>query len=85
MKIIAVMLIAITLEACASSMAPQIERPRLPAAPANFGMPVALPQASAGKRLDVFALENRKAAAEANRRLAGDGAFYRDVRREFGE
>lgn len=64
---------------------PQIERPRLPDAPANFGAPVALPQASAGKGLEVFALENRAAAAEANRRLSGDAAFYGDVRREFSE
>lgn len=65
-------------------MQPVVERERLPEPPANFGAGVALPTAAAGKRLDVFALENRAAAEEANRRLAGDAAFYGDVRRQFG-
>jgi hypothetical protein len=61
-----------------------LERPRLPAAPAEFGKPIALPDATRGKSLRVFALENRAAASLANRRLENDAAFYEDVRREFG-
>jgi hypothetical protein len=67
-----------------SSTPPAIERPRLPAAPADFGRPVALPEPEPGKSLKVFVLQNRSAAAEANRRLERDAAFYEDVRREFG-
>lgn len=32
----------------------------------------------------IFALRNREAASEANRRLANDAAFYEDVRRGMG-
>jgi hypothetical protein len=35
--------------------------------------------------MKVFALENRKAAALANRRLANDAGFYAEVQRDFGE
>jgi hypothetical protein len=45
---------------------------------------VALPDAAKGKPLSIFALENRRAAILANRRLENDSAFYRDVQREFG-
>jgi hypothetical protein len=34
--------------------------------------------------LKIFALENRKAAAAANRRLLNDAAFYREVVEKFG-
>lgn len=44
-----------------------------------------LPAARAGGDLKVFALENRKAAILANRRLADDAGFYADVRRGYGE
>jgi hypothetical protein len=74
------------LASCATSTpAPVIERPRLPTPPSEFGAPVALPQARTGDDVKVFALENRKAAIIANRRLADDAAFYADVRRGYGE
>jgi hypothetical protein len=60
-----------------------LERPRLPPAPAEFGAPVALPDAATGKPLSVFALENRRAAILANRRLSYDSEFYGGVLREF--
>ena len=75
---------AILLTACANSTTPVIERPNLPAAPAEFGKPVDLPAATKGASLKVFALENRAAAAQANRRLEADAVFYESVRKEFG-
>ncbi len=75
---------AILLTGCANSTPPVIERPRLPAAPAEFGKPVDLPAVTKGASLRVFALENRAAAAQANRRLEADAAFYESVRNEFG-
>jgi hypothetical protein len=74
------------LAGCATSTpAPVLERPRLPAPPTDFGKAVTLPAARAGGDLKVFALENRKAALLANRRLADDADFYADVRRGFGD
>jgi hypothetical protein len=76
----------ILLSACATSTPPPVfERPRLPAAPADFGKPVALPAGAPGENLKFFALENRKAAVLANQRLSDDAAFYAEVRRNFGE
>jgi hypothetical protein len=43
-----------------------------------------LPAPAKGKSVRTFALENRAAAHQANRRLENDRAFYEDVRREFG-
>jgi hypothetical protein len=57
----------------------------LPPAPNDFGAPVALPKAKAGDDLKVFAIENRKAATLANRRLSNDAAFYAEVQRDFGD
>lgn len=74
----------ISLAACAGSTTAVMERPRLRAACAEFGKPVALPEAQTGKSLRAFALENRAAAIQANHRLESDAAFYEDVRREFG-
>ncbi|WP_424363615.1 hypothetical protein [Methylocystis parvus] len=44
-----------------------------------------LPDATEGKHLEIFALENRRAAHMANRAVGDCQAFYADVRREFGE
>jgi hypothetical protein len=74
----------IFLASCAGSTPPVLERPNLPAAPANFGKPIGLPAPAKGKSVRTFALENRAAAHQANRRLENDRAFYEDVRREFG-
>lgn len=63
---------------------PLVQRPKLPVAPSAFGKPVALPAPTHGKSVKTFALENRAAAIQANRRLESDAAFYEDVRREFG-
>jgi len=56
----------------------------LPAAPADFGKPIGLPAPAKGKSIRAFALENRAAAHQANRRLENDRAFYEDVRRDYG-
>lgn len=55
----------------------------LPAAPSEFGKRVEMPKAVVGKSVRVFALENRAALIEANRRLDNDADFYDDVLRLF--
>jgi len=45
---------------------------------------VALPKVTKGKSVKTFALENRAAAINANRRLEDDAQFYGDVQSEFG-
>ena len=79
------LLTALLLSGCAASTPPVIERPRLPDAPADYGAPVDLPAATIGKDMRVFALENRRAAILANRRLENDAAFYAGVTKEFGQ
>lgn len=44
-----------------------------------------LPTPELRKHLEVFALENRRAAHLANRAVGDCQSFYADVRREFGE
>lgn len=75
----------VLLASCATSTPPLIQRPNLPAAPNDFGAPLALPKPASGADLKAFALENRKAALLANQRLTNDAAFYAEVRRNFGE
>lgn len=50
-----------------------------------FSKPVPLPNVKVGESVKVFALRNRAALMEANMRLKNDGAFYEDVKREFGK
>jgi hypothetical protein len=73
------------LTSCAGSTPSVVERPTLPAAPSNFGKPVALPVAKQGKSLRTFALENRAAAIEANNRLVNDASFYESVLGAFSK
>ena len=73
------------LASCSSYQTPLVERPRLPAPPAEFGKPVDLPPVKKGESIKVFALKNRAAAIEANNRLSNDAAFYDDVLRMFGQ
>lgn len=61
-----------------------VERPNLPAAPGNFGTPVAAPTIRKGASLKVVAAENRAALHTANNRLTADKDFYDAVRRDFG-
>jgi hypothetical protein len=44
-----------------------------------------VPQPTAGQSVKVFALKNREAAGQANRRLENDAAFYRDVQSQFSK
>ena len=76
-------LTTISLSGCATST-PRVERPNLPAAPANFGTPVAVPAIRKGESLKVVAAENRAALHTANTRLQADQDFYDAVRRDFG-
>lgn len=73
---------------CASCTSPRVldatGRPNLPAAPSDFGKPVAMPQPRKG--LDARLLAKMRGAA-LNRCNAGrldDAEFYRDVQTEFG-
>ena len=65
-------------------MQPQIERAHLPARPANFGTPVQPPPIKKGESVRTFALKNRGALHEANKRLENDDAFWSDVERDYG-
>ena len=51
----------------------------------GFGKPVDLPPVKKGESVKVFALKNRAAAIEANRRLENDATFYDDVLALFGQ
>jgi hypothetical protein len=55
----------------------------LPVEPSNFGKQVELPRPVIGMNAKIFALQNRKALIEANRRLTNDSEFYADVKRDF--
>lgn len=74
----------IFLASCAGLTPQGVARPKLPAAPADFGKPIGLPAPAKGKSVRTFALENRAAVHQANRRLENDRAYYDDVRREYG-
>lgn len=73
-----------TLTGCAGSTPPE-GRVALPAAPANFGRPVALPTLARGESLRHALGEHRAALHTANTRLDNDAAFYEGVRRGFGK
>lgn len=60
-----------------------LSKVELPAAPNNFGKPIELPRPVTGMNAKLFAMQNRKALIEANRRLINDSEFYADVRRDF--
>ena len=79
------LLTTISLASCNSYRPPLVERPRLPAPPVGFGKPVDLPPVKKGESVKVFALKNRAAAIEANRRLENDATFYDDVLALFGQ
>jgi hypothetical protein len=74
----------LSLTACASSTRPQLERAHLPAAPANFGKPIPPPPIRKGASVRTTAMENRAALHQANKRLENDGAFWRDVEKNYG-
>jgi len=57
----------------------------LPPAPENFGKPVPLPPSKVGESMKTFALKNRAAAIEANKRLEDDRSFYDDVLEMFSQ
>jgi hypothetical protein len=78
------MIVFSTLLASCNSPGGQFARPVLPAPPANFGKPVALPVAKKGKSVRVFALQNRLGLIEADQRLIQDKAFQEDVWGSFG-
>lgn len=70
------------LAGCATSSAPS---PRfLPAAPSDFGKPVAVPPVKAGDDARAVAARSLAALRQANSRLRDDWAFYADVQRNFG-
>ncbi|MDF2114779.1 hypothetical protein PY365_04285 [Roseiarcaceae bacterium H3SJ34-1] len=54
----------------------------LPAAPADFGKPVAIPARTQDAR--AWAARARGAIDTANGRLKNDAQFYGDVQRDFG-
>lgn len=85
LKIFPAILMMNLLAGCNSSPKPLIVTPALPEPPQNFGKPVELPRAKVGKSVKIFALENRAALIEANRRLLNDDDFYADVVRLFGK
>lgn len=73
-----------TLAGCAGSTPPE-GRVALPAAPANFGKRVPVPDVARGESLRLSILKHRAAVNTANNRLDSDAAFYAGVRREYGK
>lgn len=66
------------LSGCAGST--KLVRPEAPPTPANFGTPVTLPAPKIGEGKLTFALKNRAAAKQANKRLEDDRAHWEAVR-----
>jgi hypothetical protein len=58
------------------------QRVALPAAPVDFGKPVAVPARTKDAR--AWAVRARGAIDTANGRLRNDAKFYGDVQRDFG-
>jgi hypothetical protein len=85
LSILPVLSMTALLTSCAGSTPSVVERPTLPAAPSNFGKPVALPAAKQGESIKTFALKNRAAAVEANNRLINDASFYSSVLEAFSK
>jgi hypothetical protein len=61
---------------------PKEQRVALPAVPADFGKPVAIPGRTKDAR--AWALRARGVIDVANGRLKNDAKFYGDVQRDFG-
>jgi hypothetical protein len=72
------------LGSCAGSTPLPLDRPALPAAPAEFGKPIDPPKVVVGASLKKTVLEQRAALHQANTRLQNDGAFYSGVKDKFG-
>lgn len=72
------------LGACATASSPPINL-ALPAVPAQFGESVASPKLSVGEDARSALAHEREAFHIANRRLANDKAFYKDVRSRLGQ
>lgn len=53
-----------------------VDRPGLPAAPSDFGVPVTVPPMRAGQDARAANAQARGALATANTRLSNDRAFY---------
>lgn len=70
------------LSGCVPSVAPPL-RPNLPPAPAEFGLPVPVPQPVKGQDARAFAAVTRVALLNANQRLANDKSFQADVWKRF--
>ena len=71
------------LAGCAASVTDR--KPILPAPPAGFGEPVAVPVPRAGQDARSVAARAFGALRQANGRLEADRAFYDDVRTRFSE
>ena len=72
-------LVASALTGCATAPGPIASAPILPAAPANFGKPVAVRAPKVGEDARVYAARERAGRLTANRRLGDDAAFYSGV------
>lgn len=60
-------------------------KPNAPGAAAKFRQARSIARSDNCAAVKIFALRNREAATEANRRLLADWAFYADVMRRFSE
>ena len=72
-------LVVAALTGCAETPAIKASAPVMPAAPTNFGKPVAVRAPKVGEDARVYAARERAARFTANRRLTDDAAFYAGV------
>ena len=73
-------LVALALAGCGEAPVVSAPAPILPAAPTDFGKPVAVKPPKVGEDARVYAARERAGRLTANARLKNDGAFYADVK-----